>query len=152
MDLPDWMQKHLDDYLRTNGEEGHMFDATAFGGGKIQTLILKTKGRKTGKDIMLPLIYGTHGKDYVLIASKGGAPEHPFWYLNLKAQPTVEIQVKEKCFETSWRIAEGAERRKIWDEMAKLYAPYSDYEKLAGEREIPVILLTPVKSLTSLRR
>jgi hypothetical protein len=93
-DLPDWIQNHLDRYLATHGEDGYLWDASLGGGkGMIATLLLTTTGRKSGRELTLPLIFGRSGDDYVVVASKGGAPAHPAWYLNLDANPNVKVQV-----------------------------------------------------------
>lgn len=141
--LPRWVQEHLDLYLRTNGKEGHLRDFTA-GGGKPNTpnLLLTTVGRKSGKPIVLPLIYGKDGSNYVVVASKGGAPEHPAWYLNLVAKNLVEVQVAEKKFRAVARIAEGEERQRLWNLMNDVYPPYNEYQKLTS-RQIPVVVLEP---------
>jgi len=89
--LPAWIQNHLDRYLATNGEDGYLWDASVGGGkGLVPTLLLTTTGRKSGKRLTLPLIFGRSGDDYVVVASKGGAPAHPSWYLNLASNPDVE--------------------------------------------------------------
>lgn len=142
--LPDWIQQHLDQYVRTNGAEGHLRDFTA-GGGKPDTpnLLLTTVGRKSGKPITLPLIYGKDGNNYLIVASKGGAPEHPAWYLNLVAKNLVELQVADKKFKAVARTAQGEERQRLWNLMADVYPPYDDYQKQTS-REIPVVVLEPV--------
>lgn len=139
--LPDWIQKHLRRYLETDGEEGHLWDASLGGGsGMVPTLILTTTGRKSGKPLMLPLIYGEADGAYVVIASKGGAPAHPAWYLNLAANPEVQVQVKADRFQARARTVTGDERARLWDRMVGIYAPYTDYQK-ATKREIPVVKL-----------
>jgi deazaflavin-dependent oxidoreductase (nitroreductase family) len=142
--LPDWMQDHLDRYLKTDGAEGHLRDFTA-AGGKPDTpnLLLTTTGRKSGRAITLPLIYGTDSGRYVVVGSKGGAPEHPAWYLNLVAQPQVGVQVADKKFRATARTASGAERQRLWQLMADIYPPYNDYRKLTS-REIPIVVLEPL--------
>ena len=142
--LPDWIQEHLDQYVKTNGKEGHLRDFTA-GGGKPNTsnLLLTTVGRKSGKPIVLPLIYGKDGNNYLIVASKGGAPEHPAWYLNLAAKNLVEVQAGEKKFRAVARTAQGEERKRLWNLMADVYPPYNDYQKQTS-REIPVVVLEPV--------
>ena len=142
--LPDWMQQHLDRYLKTNGAEGHLRDFTA-GGGKpdTPTLLLATTGRKSGKAITLPLIYGKDGANFVVVASKGGAPAHPAWYLNLAVQPKVDVQVLDRKFRAVARTASGAERQRLWQLMADIYPPYNDYRKMTA-REIPVVVLEPM--------
>ena len=102
-----------------------------------------TTGRKTGEPRALPLIYGTVGDSYVVIASKGGMPSHPIWYLNLEAHPECELQVGAKRLTARARVVEGEERERIWNQMVEVYPPYVDYKK-ATERIIPVVVLDPV--------
>ena len=140
--LPDWIRDHLERYLASDGEDGHLWDASLGGGeGMISTLILTTTGRKSGDPLPLPLIYGEVDGGYVVIASKGGAPAHPAWYLNLEAKPEVQVQVKADKFQARARTATGAERAAIWEQMVGIYAPYADYQVRAGERQIPVVVL-----------
>jgi deazaflavin-dependent oxidoreductase (nitroreductase family) len=143
--LPQWMQDHIRRYLATDGADGHIFDLTAAGGGKVPTLLLTTKGRKSGKELLLPLIYGKSGSNYVIVASKGGAPAHPAWYLNLTSDPEVKIQVKDKRMRATARTATGTERQSLWEQMAKIYPPYTDYQAKTA-REIPVVVLVPSAS------
>ena len=140
-DLPEWIRGHLERYLATDGADGHMWDATAFGGsGKIPTLLLTTMGRRSGSRKPLPLIYGEADGAYVIVASKGGAPEHPGWYLNLVAEPQVGVQLLADRFSARARTATGDERSRLWDQMTRIYPPYNDYQTKT-EREIPVIVL-----------
>ena len=98
-ELPGWIKDHLDRYIATNGEDGYLWDASLGGGkGMIPTLLLTTTGRKSGRELTLPPIFGQSGSDYVVVASKGGAPAHPAWYLNLDAEPKVHVQVKADKF------------------------------------------------------
>ena len=90
---------------------------------------------------MLPLIYKKIGESYVIIASKGGAPAHPVWYLNLKADPNCEIRVGANIMQVTARDAEGGERDDMWAQMAEVYPPYNAYQKSAGDRKIPVVAL-----------
>jgi deazaflavin-dependent oxidoreductase (nitroreductase family) len=110
--------------------------------GMIPTLLLTTKGRKSGDGHDTPLIYTKAAKGFAVIASKGGAPKHPSWYLNLEAEPDVEIQVGKDHYRAHARTANPAERAALWADMAKLYPPYDDYQARAG-REIPVVILEP---------
>lgn len=146
----DWIERHLKAYLQSDGAEGHLLDFTPGGGlPETPTLILKTIGRRSGEPRLTPLIYGRHGREIVVIGSKGGAPDDPAWYLNLKARPEVTFQVVDKKYRGGWRLAEGAERAKVWDEMVKVFPPYRKYQ--AGtEREIPVILLDPRETVEAL--
>ena len=141
--LPDWIREHIELYLR-DPEAGHYWDASLGGGeGMLTTLLLTTTGRKSGNPLVLPLIYrptGTGG--YCIIASKGGAPAHPAWYLNLAADPKVGVQVASDKFQAVARVAEGEERDRLWQLMVDYYAPYTDYQA-ATEREIPVVVLDP---------
>jgi deazaflavin-dependent oxidoreductase (nitroreductase family) len=139
--LPDWIQNHVDRYLATNGEDGYLWDASVAGGkGMVPTLLLTTTGRKSGRRLTLPLIFGRSGDDYVVVASKGGAPANPAWYLNLEAHPDVEVQVKADQFKSRARTAQGAERARLWQQMVAIYGPYESYQKKTS-REIPLVVL-----------
>ncbi len=139
-----WIAEHIQLY-RTDPEKAHMWDSSPVGGsGLLPTLLLTTRGRKSGEPRALPLIYGTVGDSYVVIASKGGMPKHPLWYLNLEAEPECELQVGAKRVSARARVAEGEERDRLWKQMAGIYPPYDDYQKNAGERTIPVVVLDPV--------
>ncbi len=142
--LPDWIKVHIELYLR-DGEAGHLWDASLAGGeGMLTTLLLTTKGRKSGRDHILPLIYRPTGTgSYCIIASKGGAPAHPAWYLNLEAEPRVGVQVASEKFEAVARISHDEEREQLWQLLVDYYAPYTDYQA-ATEREIPVVVLDPI--------
>jgi deazaflavin-dependent oxidoreductase (nitroreductase family) len=140
-ELPSWIQDHVNRYQSTNGADGYWWDASLGGGkGQVPTLLLTTTGRKSGRSLTLPLIFGRSGADYVVIASKGGAPNHPSWYLNLEANPEVQLQVKADQFKARAHTANGAERAKLWQIMTQIYAPYDDYQKKT-EREIPVVVI-----------
>ena len=140
-ELPPWIQDHLNRYLATDGEDGYLWDASVGGGkGKVPTLLLTTTGRKSGRSLTLPLIFGQSGPDYVVIASKGGAPNHPSWYTNLEANPDVQVQVKGDKFRARAHTASGAQRAQLWKAMVQIYAPYEEYQKKT-QREIPVVVL-----------
>ncbi len=143
--LPEWIHDHLSRYLASDGEDGHLWDASVGGGdGMVPTLLLTTRGRKSGQSLTLPLIYGETGSGgYCIIASKGGAPAHPAWYLNLAADPNVHLQVKADKFMATARVAEGDERQELWNQMVGIYAPYTHYQE-ATEREIPVVVIERV--------
>ena len=91
----------------------------------------------------MPLIFGRSGPDYVVVASKGGAPTHPAWYLNLQSNPDVGVQVKAEKFKARAVTASSAERAALWSKMVELYAPYSHYQTKT-DRQIPVVLLKPI--------
>lgn len=140
-ELPSWIQDHVNRYLSSNGEDGYLWDASIGGGkGMVPTLLLTTTGRKSGRSLTLPLIFGRAGADYVVIASKGGAPNHPSWYLNLQAHPEVQVQVKAEKFKARAHTASDAERARLWQMMVGIYGPYEDYQKKT-QREIPVVVL-----------
>ena len=126
-------QEHVDRYLATNGEEGHDWQGT-------QTLILTTTGRRSGQQRQFPLIYGRHGDDYLVVASKGGAPRHPAWYLNLDANPEVEIQVKDDKIRAHARTATAEEKAELWSIMTKEWPAYDRYQEKT-DREIPLVVI-----------
>ena len=138
-----WIAQHIELY-RTDPEKAQMWDSSPLGGpGLLPTLLLTTTGRKSGEPRALPLIYGESGDGYVIIASKGGMPNHPIWYLNLEANPECELMVGSKPVSARARVAEGEERERLWAEMAEIYPPYIEYQKNAGARTIPVVVLDP---------
>ncbi len=139
-----WIKQHIELY-RTDPEKAHMWDSTPLGGpGVLPTLLLTTVGRKSGEKRSLPLIYGEAGGGYVIIASKGGLPSHPIWFLNLEANPDCELMVGPRRVTARARVAEGEERERLWRQMAEIYPPYDQYQQNAGERTIPVVVLDPV--------
>jgi deazaflavin-dependent oxidoreductase (nitroreductase family) len=139
--LPDWIQNHLRRYTASDGADGYLWDASLGGGkGMIPTLLLTTVGRKSGRELTMPLIFGQSGDDYVVVASKGGAPAHPAWYLNLEADPAVRVQVKADKFTARARTAQGPERDALWKKMVAIYAPYELYQTKT-DRQIPVVVL-----------
>ena len=147
---PDWFKQHLEDYLKTDGKHGHLVDFTAVGGpDNVPCLILDTVGRKSGDEKMLPLIYGTDGKNFVIVASKGGAPEHPAWFLNLQAHPEVKFQVVDKKYRGRARIAAGTERKSLYEMMTKIFPAYAQYQAKT-DREIPVVILEPESEIDRL--
>ncbi len=143
--LPQWMKDHVDRYLKSGGKDGHMY-TTNFPNQPQRTvpsLLLVTKGRKTGNKHLFPLFYGDAGKGYFIVASKGGAPDHPGWYKNILANPEVDVQVGTKTLKANARTVSGAERAKLWDQAVVWWPPYVDYQKKT-QREIPVVVLDPV--------
>jgi len=141
--LPQWVTDHIELY-RTDPEKAHFWDSSMAGGeGVLPTLLLTSTGRKSGAPRPLPLIYKKVGDNYVIIASKGGAPEHPAWYLNLEANPDCHVQAGTVHVDARARVAQGEERSQLWAELAEIYPPYNDYQSYAGDREIPVVVLEP---------
>ena len=131
--LPDWAQEHMRNYLATDGADGHIWRG-------VPTLLLTTIGNRTGVERMLPLIYGEESGDYIIIASKGGFPEHPAWYNNLVAQPQVKVQVAADKFTATATTVANERRQTLWDIMAEVWPPYIEYQEKTN-RLIPVVVL-----------
>jgi proline iminopeptidase len=126
--------EHVRRYLETNGEIGYRWKEDA------PIAILFTTGRTTGGQRANPLIFGRDGDDVVLVASKGGAPEHPGWYRNLRKYPAAEIQIMGDRWRVRARDAEGEERERLWELMAAIWPHYDEYATRT-DREIPVVVL-----------
>ncbi|HZP99761.1 MAG TPA: nitroreductase family deazaflavin-dependent oxidoreductase [Reyranella sp.] len=143
--LPQWMKDHVARYLKSGGTDGHMYTASFPGKPTltVPSLLLVTKGRKTGARHLFPLFYGETGKSYFIVASKGGAPDHPGWYKNILANPDVELQVGTRTLKARARTVSGAERSKLWNDAVKWWPAYADYQKKT-EREIPIVVLDPL--------
>lgn len=142
--MPDWMVRHANLYLASGGKEGHHYRINVPGRGEITApaLLLTTTGRKSGDKFIFPLFYGTDGGSFFVVASKGGAPEHPGWYRNVLANPGVEVQVGTEKLEASARTATGEERLRLWKKALEFWPPYADYQAKT-DREIPVVVLEP---------
>jgi deazaflavin-dependent oxidoreductase (nitroreductase family) len=124
---------HVERYEATDGEEGHDWRGT-------QTLILTTTGRKSGEPRKAPLIYGEHGDDLLVVASKGGSPEPPAWYVNLQADPEVDVQVWGERFKARARDATPEEKPELWRIMTAAWPDYDEYQTKT-DRQIPVVVL-----------
>ena len=105
-----------------------------------ETLLLTTRGRRSGQLRRTSLFYGTHGSAYVVVGSNGGSTEDPLWCRNVAADPNVTVQVGEDIFPARARLAAGAERVALWELMNGIFPTYASYEKKSG-RQLPVILL-----------
>ena len=139
-----WIAEHVRLYFE-DPEKAHMWDSTPVGGpGILPTLLLTTTGRKSGEPRHSPLLYQKTSAGHIVVASKGGAPSHPAWYLNLLTNPQCEIRVGAEHHHVIARIVEGDERSKLWNVMAKLYPEYNNYQA-ATDREIPVVVLEPAE-------
>ena len=143
--MPDWMVEHTRRYLASGGTDGHMYRIAQPGRPEmtVPSLLLTTKGRRSGERFIFPLFYGKVGDGYVVVASKGGAPEHPGWYRNILADPMVEVQVGTRKMRARARTTSGEERARLWQQALEVWPPYADYQKKT-EREIPVVVLEPV--------
>ena len=127
--------EHVRRYEETAGEVGHEWNGAT-------CLVLTTKGRKTGQDRKFALIYARDGDDYLVVASKGGAPTHPGWYLNVEANPAVTVQVRGDRFPAVARTAVGEERERLWRVVNTVWPNYDVYATRTS-REIPVVVLHP---------
>lgn len=128
--------EHVRRYEETNGEVGHDWE------GGAPTLVLTTTGRKTGRERKFALIYQKIRGSYVIVASKGGADQHPGWYFNLRDNPEVGVQVGSEWFTAHARTASTSERAELWPTMAAVWPAYDEYQR-ATDREIPVVVLEP---------
>lgn len=128
-----WQAEHARRYIETNGEDGHLWNG-------VPTLLLTTTGRKSGEERLSPLIYGQDGDRYLVVASRGGAPQHPDWYRNLVAQPEVQVQVGADRFRAHARSATPEEKPALWQIMTRIWPAYNDYQGRTS-RDIPVVIL-----------
>jgi deazaflavin-dependent oxidoreductase (nitroreductase family) len=133
-----WVAEHTGRYLDSGGEDGHEWRPG------VPTLLLTTTGRRTGAKRRTALIYGQDNDRFVVVASRGGAETHPAWYLNLDADPDVEVQVFTDTFPATATTASGPERDRLWALMRQIWPAYDDYQAKT-DREIPVVVLTAVR-------
>lgn len=125
--------------------EFHAKLGLAVGPSGDHVLLMTVKGARSGNSITTPLVYGRHGDDYIVVASKGGAPQNPSWFTNIQANPDVEVEVASgggiESFTAQARVVEGqADHDRLFHEMSKIWPPYVDYQKRT-ERVIPVVIL-----------
>ena len=114
-------------------------------GGKIQNApvaLLTTTGRKTGEPRVSPLLYLREGNRVILVASRGGSDKHPLWYLNLKANPQVSVQIKDEVLRLQARDATEQEREQYWPKLDAMYPSFGDYRSWT-DRVIPIIICDP---------
>ncbi|HLZ72770.1 MAG TPA: nitroreductase family deazaflavin-dependent oxidoreductase [Dehalococcoidia bacterium] len=131
-----WQQEHARRYLASNGADGHIWSG-------VPTLLLTTTGRHTGEPRLTPLIYGKDGDRYLIVASRGGAPDHPHWYKNLAANPEVQLQVGAERFAARARTANAEEKPALWKAMTQIWSGYDEYQAKTS-REIPLVILERV--------
>ena len=131
-----WVKSHIQEYVETDGKKGHRWRG-------LPTLLLTTRGRTSGKLRRTALIYGRDGDNYLVVASNGGAADHPFWYLNLTANPDVEIQVGADRLTARARTATAEEKPRLWKIMSAIYPTYDKYQE-KPERVIPVVVVERV--------
>jgi deazaflavin-dependent oxidoreductase (nitroreductase family) len=128
-----WVSRHIRRYVETDGSSGHKWN------GRL-TLLLTTRGRKSGRLRRTALLYGQDDDRYLLVASNGGARSHPLWYLNLVAQPEVQVQVGADKFAARARTAGAEEKPRLWRLMTSIWPDYDRYQQRTG-RDIPVVIL-----------
>jgi deazaflavin-dependent oxidoreductase (nitroreductase family) len=131
-----WVAQHVRRYVESGGRSGHRW-------GGVHTLLLTTRGRKSGKLRRTALIYGRDKDRYLVVASRGGAKKHPAWYLNLAENPEVELQVGAERFPARARTATTKETPRLWRLMASIWPEYDRYQTRTT-RDIPVVILERV--------
>lgn len=127
--------EHVAAYRDSDGEVGYWWNG-------VPTLLLTSTGRRTGQPRTSALIFGRNEDDYLLVASMGGAPKHPQWYLNLVAEPHAEIQVQAQQIAVVARTASPEEKPDLWAIMRGLWPNYDAYQERT-ERDIPLVILSP---------
>jgi len=128
-----WVAEHTRRYVETGGEDGHLWRG-------VPTLVLTTRGRRTGQSRRNALIYGQDADRYVIVASRGGDPHHPHWYRNLVDEPAVGVQVGRDKFEARARTASPEEKERLWPLMTSIWPAYAEYQARTA-RAIPVVIL-----------
>lgn len=126
---------HVRAYQESGGEVGYLWNG-------VPTLLLSATGRRTGRKLTSPLIFVRDGDDYLIVASMGGAPRHPSWYLNLQANPQAEIQVKDQTLAVVARTASASEKPRLWKLVTEVWPNYDVYQSRT-DRDIPVVVLSP---------
>jgi deazaflavin-dependent oxidoreductase (nitroreductase family) len=126
-------EEHVRRYVETGGREGHDWRGTT-------TLILTTRGRRSGEPRSTPLIYQTEGDAYLVVASAGGRDTPPAWLRNIEADPDVTVQVRDERFPARARLASAQEKPSMWAKMVAVWPDYDSYQQRT-EREIPVVVL-----------
>ena len=129
--------EHIRRYRETDGEVGYIWNG-------VPTLLLTTTGQRSGEPRTSALIFGRDGSDYLIVASQGGAPTHPNWYHNLRANPEAEIQVRSEHIPVVARTAAPDEKPRLWKIMTDAWPNYDVYQTRT-DREIPLVVLTPRK-------
>lgn len=127
--------EHIAAYRDSGGEVGYLWNG-------VPTLLLTVTGRLSGQQRTSALIFGRDGADYLVVASMGGAPMHPKWYLNLQSHPAAQIQVRDQCIDVTARTAATEEKPRLWQIMTGVWPNYDVYQSRT-EREIPVVVLSP---------
>jgi deazaflavin-dependent oxidoreductase (nitroreductase family) len=132
----DFNAQVIEEFRANQGHVGGMFE-------HMPLVLLHHTGAKSGTERVNPVAYLRDGDRYVVFASKGGSPTHPAWYLNLKAHPETKIEVGTETLDVVAEEAEGDERERLFNTVAEGSPQFREYAEQAGERQIPVMLLTP---------
>ena len=133
-----WVADHVERYEGSGGKEGTTLRDTG-----LPVIIVTNRGHKTGAIRKTPLMRVVDGENYILIASQGGAPQHPMWYHNLKADPNVEIRDETEVYAMRVReVDDAAERQRLWAIAVKAFPPYQEYQDKT-ERVIPIFVAEP---------
>ena len=132
-------EEHVRVYRETNGERGYIWN-------NVTILLLTTKGRRSGESRTIPIIFTPHSDGWLIIASRGGSPTHPKWYLNILDDPHVHIQVKAEHYEAVARTAASGERERLWEQCVKTWPNYNIYQSRTS-REIPVVVIEPARKV-----
>ena len=127
-------EEHIRRYRETDGEVGYLWNG-------VPTLLLTTTGRRSGEPRTSALIFAREGDDYLVVASMGGAPQHPSWYLNLTANPDAEVQVKGDHIRVTARTASDDEKPRLWKIVTEQWPNYDVYQSRT-DRTIPIVVLT----------
>ena len=130
-----WIAEHVKQYVDSGGKEGHFWQPG------VPTLLLTTRGKKSGTARRTALIYGKDGDDYVVMASYAGAPAHPDWYFNLDADSEVVIQVGEEIMTGTARTVSDSDRERVWKVMTDIWPDYDEYATKT-DRKIPLVAIT----------
>ena len=134
LDSPrDWVAGHTRRYVETSGEDGHLWRG-------VPTLLISTRGRRSGSLRRTALIYGRDGDHYLVVASRGGADHHPLWYRNLVPDRHVRVQVGADRFTAQARTATAEEKARYWPTTASIWSAYDEYQTKTT-RDIPVVVL-----------
>lgn len=139
MDPNDFNAAIIEEFRANGGKVGGRFEGAPM-------ILVHHRGEKTGTERVAPLVYQAAGDAYVVFGSKGGAPTHPQWYRNLVAHPETTVEVGTETVSVRARVAEGDERERIWSKQKETMPGFAEYEKTAGGREIPVVVLEPQRS------
>jgi deazaflavin-dependent oxidoreductase (nitroreductase family) len=128
-------QEHVQRYQETDGEVGYLWNG-------VPILLLTTTGRRSGEPRTTPLIFARDGDDYLVVASTGGAPQHPNWYKNLLTDPSARIQVQAEQVAVEARTADDDEKPRLWAIVSEQWPNYDVYQTRT-DRVIPVVILSP---------